>query len=511
MKGQGYDERYRLQLLQDVSGAFRPGVLTALLGITGAGKTTLLDVLAGKKTSGYIEDSITVSGYPKNQETFARICGYCEQNDIHSPCITVYESLVFSAWLRLSSNIDVNTRMMFIEEVMRLVELEPLKDAIVGLTRISGLSAEQRKRLTIAVELVANPSIMFMDEPTSGLDARAAAIVMRTMRNVVNNGRTVVCTIHQPSIVIFEAFDELLLIKRGGRLIYAGPLGDHSSKLIEYFEAIPGVPKIKDSYNPATWMLDITSTQVESQMGLDFAEIYVNSQLYRAKQQDLMNLFEIMFSTILFLGGTSALNVQAVVASERAIFYREKAARMYSALPFTLAQLAIEAIYVAIVNFVYCLLLYSMIGFEWTIGKFFYFYFIFMSFTYYTMFGMMLVSLTPRQEISAIFLTLFATLWNLFAGFFLPRTLIPIWWRWFYWASPVSWTMYGLLTSQIGDKNNLVEILEVGNVPLNLLLKEMLGYEYHFLPFVAVAHIAWVLLFSFVFAFGIKFLNFQQR
>uniref|UniRef100_A0A803M6Z8 ABC transporter domain-containing protein n=1 Tax=Chenopodium quinoa TaxID=63459 RepID=A0A803M6Z8_CHEQI len=282
MKGRGYDnEGYRLQLLQDVSGAFRPGVLTALLGITGAGKTTLLDVLAGKKTSGYIEGSITVSGYPKNQETFARICGYCEQNAIHSPCLTVYESLVFSTWLRLSSNIDLNTRKMFIEEVMRLVELQPLKDAIVGLPRISGLSTEQRKRLTIAVELVANPSIVFMDEPTSGLDARAAAIVMRTMRNVVNNGRTVVCTIHQPSIDIFEAFDELLLMKRGGRLIYAGPLGDHSSKLIEYFEGIYGVPKIKDGYNPATWMLDITSPQSESQMGLDFADIYLNSHLYQ--------------------------------------------------------------------------------------------------------------------------------------------------------------------------------------------------------------------------------------
>ena len=72
---------------------------------------------------------------------------------------------------------------------------------------------EQRKRLTIAVELVANPSIIFMDEPTSGLDARAAAIVMRAVRNIVNTGRTIVCTIHQPSIDIFESFDELLLLK----------------------------------------------------------------------------------------------------------------------------------------------------------------------------------------------------------------------------------------------------------------------------------------------------------
>jgi ABC-type multidrug transport system ATPase subunit len=97
-----------------------------------------------------------------------------------------------------------------VDEVMELVELNGLKDAIVGLPGVNGLSTEQRKRLTIAVELVANPSIIFMDEPTSGLDARAAAIVMRTVRNTVNTGRTVVCTIHQPSIDIFEAFDEVM-------------------------------------------------------------------------------------------------------------------------------------------------------------------------------------------------------------------------------------------------------------------------------------------------------------
>lgn len=97
---------------------------------------------------------------------------------------------------------------------MELVELNNIQDAIVGFPGITGLSTEQRKRLTIAVELVANPSIIFMDEPTSGLDARAAAIVMRTVRNTVDTGRTVVCTIHQPSIDIFESFDEVLICRR---------------------------------------------------------------------------------------------------------------------------------------------------------------------------------------------------------------------------------------------------------------------------------------------------------
>ena len=112
MREQGFAES-RLQLLSDISGAFRPGVLTALVGVSGAGKTTLMDVLAGRKTSGAIEGSITLSGYPKKQETFVRVSGYCEQIDIHSPNVTVYESILYSAWLRLSSDVDENTRKVY--------------------------------------------------------------------------------------------------------------------------------------------------------------------------------------------------------------------------------------------------------------------------------------------------------------------------------------------------------------------------------------------------------------
>ncbi|GFZ11193.1 pleiotropic drug resistance 6 [Actinidia rufa] len=587
MKSQGIEET-RLQLLRDVSGAFRPGVLTALVGVSGAGKTTLMDVLAGRKTGGYIEGSISISGYPKNQATFARVSGYCEQNDIHSPYVTVYESLIYSAWLRLSKDVNKEMRKVFVEEVMALVELSPLRDSLVGLPGVDGLSTEQRKRLTIAVELVANPSIIFMDEPTSGLDARAAAIVMRTVRNTVDTGRTVVCTIHQPSIDIFEAFDELFLMKRGGQAIYAGPLGGHSHLLIEYFQSIRGVPKIKDGYNPATWMLEISSTGFESKLNVDFADIYANSDLYRRnqklikdlstpapgsqdlffptkysqpfvtqlkacfwkqywsywrnpqynairyyvtigigvlfgvifwqkgndlhKEQDLMNLLGAIYAAVFFLGATNTCTVQPVVAVERTVFYRERAAGMYSALPYAFAQVAIEAIYVSIQTLLYGLLLYSMIGFPWELSKFLWFYYyITMCFMYMTLYGMMVVALTPNIQIASIAMSFFLSFWNLFSGFLLPRTQIPIWWRWYYWASPIAWTIYGLLCSQLGDKTNEIKIPKIGYMTVKDYFKNTLGFDYDFLGVVAVAHIGWALLFFFVFVYSIKSLNFQRR
>ncbi|CAK0753548.1 hypothetical protein CVIRNUC_002229 [Coccomyxa viridis] len=278
-----------LQLLNEVSGAFQPGILTALVGVSGAGKTTLMDVLAGRKTGGLITGDIRVNGYPKAQATFARICGYVEQNDIHSPQVTVGESLMFSAQLRL---MDVNKRDLkaFVNEVMGLVELTPLRNSLVGIPGSTGLSVEQRKRLTIAVELVANPSIIFMDEPTTGLDARAAAIVMRSVRNTVNTGRTVVCTIHQPSIDIFEAFDDLLLLKRGGYATYVGHLGTHSVDLINYFQQVEGVPALRAGVNPATWMLEVSTLNKEHELGVDFAQIYRTSALFRENEELIAKL-----------------------------------------------------------------------------------------------------------------------------------------------------------------------------------------------------------------------------
>lgn len=586
MKAQGITEN-RLQLLNDISGAFRPGILTALVGVSGAGKTTLMDVLAGRKTSGYIEGDIFINGYPKKQATFARISGYCEQFDIHSPNVTVHEALMYSAWLRLSKDVSKSVREAFVEEVMELVELSPSRSALVGLPGVTGLSTEARKRLTIAVELVANPSIIFMDEPTSGLDARAAAIVMRTVRNTVDTGRTVVCTIHQPSIDIFEAFDELLLLKRGGQVIYAGPLGDRSCKLVDYFQAVPGVPPIKDGFNPSTWMLDVTSQSSERNLGVDFAQIYASSSLYqrnetiinelsisapgskdisfptkyaqplweqcmaclwkqhrsywrnplynvvrllfttlcgvilgsifwglgnnRTTQQDLFNLMGAMYAAVLFVGINNCSGVQPVVAVERIVFYRERAAGMYSTFPYSFAQVTIEWPYVFVQSMIYGLIVYSMIQFEWTAAKFFYFiFFMYLTLLYFTYWGMVTVAITPNAQFAAIISSAFYGLWNLFSGFLIPRPQLPVYWVWYYWITPTAWTLYGLIGSQLGDVSSTMEA-NGRQVVVRDYLKGYFGFERSFLPYVAVWHIGLVLLFGLVFATCIKIFNFQKR
>ncbi|XP_020591940.1 ABC transporter G family member 44-like [Phalaenopsis equestris] len=586
MRSPGAEDR--LVLLKGVSGCFRPGVLTALMGVSGAGKTTLMDVLAGRKTRGYTEGTITISGYPKKQETFARVLGYCEQDDIHSPYVTVYESLIYSAWLRLPPEIDSVTRKMFVNEVMDLVEMRTSQGALVGLPGTSGLSTEQRKRLTIAVELVANPSIIFMDEPTSGLDARSAAIVMRAVRNTVDTGRTVVCTIHQPSIEIFESFDELLLMKLGGEEIYYGPLGNSSHQLTNYFESIQGVTKIKDGCNPATWMLEVTTSSQEEVLGVNFNEIYKNSELYQRNkalimelsqpsfgssdlcfptkysqpfltqciaclwkhnlsywrnpiysavrffftitialmfgsmfwnlgskkdtEQDLLNVMGSMFGTVFFMGASYSIGVQPVVAIERTAFYRERAAGMYSAFPYAFGQIAVELPYIFVQSLMYCTIVYSMIGFEWTTTKFlWYFYFTYFTLLYYTYYGMLAAGLTPNDTVASIFSSFFYEMWSLFSGFIISKTAMPIWWSWFYcwfyWVCPFSWTLYGLFVSQYGNDHNLLDTKQT----VAEFLSDYFGFKQDFLLVVAVMVVFFAILFASLFGFAIKILNFQNR
>lgn len=153
-----------------------------------------------RKNSGEIQGEIKLNGHLQEANSFRRCMGYVEQFDVQSAQLTVRETCMFSAKLRLDSSLPEVTAesiVLFVDQTLRQLELTSIKDLQVGSDAAGGLSFEQRKRLSIAVELVANPSILFLDEPTSGLSSTAAAIVMRGLKRIAKSGKAVCATIHQ--------------------------------------------------------------------------------------------------------------------------------------------------------------------------------------------------------------------------------------------------------------------------------------------------------------------------
>ncbi|KAG2492873.1 hypothetical protein HYH03_008788 [Edaphochlamys debaryana] len=586
-----------LQLLRGVSGSFRPSVLTALMGASGAGKTTLLDVLAGRKTGGRTEGTQLLNGHTKVMSTFSRVMGYVEQFDVHNPQATVLESLLFSARMRLPPGLlpDRASLSAHIEGVMGVVELGPLGGALVGASPAAGgLPTEARKRLTIAVELVANPSVVFMDEPTSGLDARAASLVMRAVRNTVNTGRTVVCTIHQPSREIFEAFDELLLLKPGGRVIFNGPLGPGQSTLVGHFEgAGPDVPRYAPHLNPADWMLEASSAGVERRLGADWAELWAASPLaqcvggqaakviaaasepapgtaplsfasryavglprqfallmrralttywrhppynvlrflvtlgmglmfgtlywnrgnQRTTMLGVMDIMGALYSTTVFMGISNCLTILPVIDADRRVFYRERAAGLFHVVPYVMSQGLAEVPYIAVQSILYSIIVYFTIQFEFQAVKFFWFLlYFFLNLLAFTFFGVAVMAALPSVPLATSGAAGMLLLWNLFCGFLVYKRDIKPWWIWAYYFNPATYTIYGVVTTQLGDDyTNTIAVGPGMVMTVADFVEQTFGYKYSMRGWLVLILAGFVLGFRVMACLGLANLNYQKR
>jgi ATP-binding cassette subfamily G (WHITE) protein 2 (PDR) len=276
------------RLLDEVDGWVEPGTLTALMGVSGAGKTTLLDVLASRVTMGVVTGQMLVNGRERDS-TFQRKTGYVQQQDLHLATSTVREALEFSAILRQPKNISLAEKKAYVDEVIKVLEMESYANAVVG-TLGEGLNVEQRKRLTIGVELAAKPALLlFLDEPTSGLDSQTAWSICALLRKLADNGQAILCTIHQPSAILFQTFDRLLFLAKGGQTVYFGPVGDNSTDLISYFEKY-GSPTCGDNENPAEWMLDVIGAAPGSANTIDWPQVWRDSEERREVKQRLAQM-----------------------------------------------------------------------------------------------------------------------------------------------------------------------------------------------------------------------------
>jgi ABC-type multidrug transport system ATPase subunit len=191
--------------------------------------------------------------------------------------------------LRQPSTYTRQEKLNYVDEVIELLDMELYADAVVGIPG-EGLNVEQRKRLTIGVELAARPELLlFLDEPTSGLDSQTSWSICNLMEKLKNSGQAILCTIHQPSAMLFQRFDRLLFLAAGGKTVYFGEIGHNSSILQDYFQR-NGAPICPPAANPAEWMLEIIGAAPGSSTEVDWHNTWRNSPEYVQMKAELATM-----------------------------------------------------------------------------------------------------------------------------------------------------------------------------------------------------------------------------
>ncbi|KAJ2557725.1 hypothetical protein EV175_001168 [Coemansia sp. RSA 1933] len=251
-------------ILHGITGEARAGEAIAIIGSSGAGKTTLLNALSGRIVGGTLDGRILYRDAPRHPGNFKRVTAYVQQDDLMHPLLTVKETLTYASRLRmLNSQYSASQKNDRVNEVIRQLRLEGARNTPIGDAVTRGVSGGERKRVSIGMELLTDPRLLFLDEPTSGLDSNSSELVVELVKKIsIEQGIATLMTIHQPSARIFNIFDKVILLSQG-RVVYFGP----TASAIQYFADIGYQCPMHE--NPADYFVDIMTLDYRSEEALE--------------------------------------------------------------------------------------------------------------------------------------------------------------------------------------------------------------------------------------------------
>uniref|UniRef100_M8C8K6 Putative white-brown complex-30-like protein n=1 Tax=Aegilops tauschii TaxID=37682 RepID=M8C8K6_AEGTA len=262
------------KLLRSVTGELQPGRVTAVMGPSGAGKTTFLNAVAGKVTGYQVTGSVLVNGAHGSIRSYKKIIGFVPQDDVVHGNLTVEENLWFSANCRLPARMSHRDRVLIVERVIESLDLQGVRNSVVGTVEKRGISGGQRKRVNVGIEMVMEPSLLILDEPTSGLDSSSSQLLLKALRHEALEGVNICAVVHQPSYTLYNMFDDLILLAKGGLIVYNGPI-----KTIEDYFSTLGI-HVPDRVNPPDHYIDILEGIVKPESGIKAKHLPVHWMLY---------------------------------------------------------------------------------------------------------------------------------------------------------------------------------------------------------------------------------------
>ncbi|EEU35741.1 uncharacterized protein NECHADRAFT_82194 [Fusarium vanettenii 77-13-4] len=482
-------------------------------GVSGAGKTTLLDVLASRVTMGVVSGDMLVDGHQRDS-SFQRKTGYVTQQDLHLATSTVREALSFSALLRQPAKYSKAEKLAYVNTIINLLNMSEYDDAIIGIPG-EGLNVEQRKRLTIGVELVARPQLLlFLDELTSGLDSQTSWSICDLMEELTKAGQAILCTIHQPSAMLFQRFDRLLLLAKGGKTVYFGEVGANSKTLMDYFVRNGG-PALPDGVNPSEHMLAVIGAAPGAHTDIDWPAVWRGSSEYQDVQNELSRLqsdekarsatvsktadhseysefaapFMVQVREVTkrvfqqywrspayiiskFILATGAL--MPVFYDQRTLYEaRERPSKSYGWQSFMIANMSVEIAWNSFISIFCFICWYYPIGLyrnaEWTdevhIRGICIFLHVWMFFLLASSFGHLLIAGAPNADIAGGILNLLFIMMFIFCGILAGPDQLPGFWIFMYRVNPLTYVVEGFMGTTLA------------NAPVECATNEIITFE----------------------------------